>query len=148
MGVWVMDGYRDIRDVPSSDITAESQLRIHRVTLEGRAELLPGARVFVDELPYPRFCLDFETIAPPIPFWAGTRPYQTLPIQWSCHIERAPSMIEHAEFLDLSGVPPMRPLAESLIRALESEGPVLMYTSNGAARSGYMAARPSITPRS
>jgi hypothetical protein len=129
LGVWVMDGYRDIRDVPSSDITAESQLRIHRVTLEGRAELLPGARAFVNELPYPRFCLDFETIAPPIPFWVGTRPYQTLPFQWSCHIERAPSMIEHTEFLDLSGAPPMRPLAESLIRALETEGPVLMYTS-------------------
>jgi hypothetical protein len=128
LGVWVLNGYRDIRDVPASDITAETQSRIHRVTIEGGAELLPGARAFAERLPYPRFYLDFETVGPPVPTWAGTRPYQTLPIQWSCHIERAPALLDHAEFLDLSGEPPMRALAEALIRTLESAGPVLMYT--------------------
>jgi hypothetical protein len=128
LGLWVMNGYRDIRDVPAAAITSETQARIHRITAAGAAELLPGARTFVAQLPYPRFYLDFETIAPAIPVWAGTRPYQTLPIQWSCHIERAPGMIDHAEFLDLSGEPPMRALAESLIRTLEDAGPVLMYT--------------------
>jgi hypothetical protein len=80
-------------------------------------------------LPFPRFYLDFETIGPPVPFWPGTRPYQALPIQYSCHVERAPDVMEHAEFLDLSGEPPMQALAESLIRTLELDGPVLMYTS-------------------
>jgi hypothetical protein len=129
LGIWVLDGYRDIRDVPSSEISSETQLRIHRVTVEGVPELLSGARDFVDALAYPRFYLDFETIGPPIPVWAGTRPYQTLPFQWSCHIERAPGVMEHAEFLDLSGAPPMRALAEAMIADLEKEGPVLMYTS-------------------
>ena len=128
-GEWVMNGYRDIRDLPAPEITAETQQRIHRVTRAGVPELLPGARVFAQELPYPRYYLDFETVAPPVPIWAGTRPYQTLPIQWSCHVERAPGVLEHAEFLDLSGAPPMRPLAEALIRTLEAVGPVLMYTS-------------------
>jgi hypothetical protein len=129
LGLWVMDGYHDIRDVPAAEITAETQMRIHRVTLEGEPELLPGARAFVEQLDYPRFYLDFETIGPAVPFWPGTRPYQALPIQWSCHIERAAGVIDHEEFLDLSGEPPMRALAENLIEALESEGPVLMYTS-------------------
>jgi len=129
LGVWVMDGYRDIRDVPSSGISSETQLRIHRVTMEGVPELLPGARAFVEALAYPRFYLDFETVGPAIPLWAGTRPYQTLPFQWSCHIERAPGAMEHAEFLDLSGDPPMRSLAEQMITDLETSGPVLMYTS-------------------
>jgi len=128
LGTWVMRGLRDIRDVPASEITSESQLRIHRVTRAGRAELLPGARTFVGQLPYPRFYLDFETIGPAIPIWPGTRPYQALPVQFSCHIERAPALLDHAEFLDLSGDPPMRKLAEALIRTLESDGPVLMYT--------------------
>jgi len=129
LGIWVQNGYRDIRDVPVAEITSETQQRIHRVTRAGVAERLPGARAFAEELPYPRFYLDFETIAPPVPIWAGTRPYQTLPIQFSCHVERAPGALEQAEFLDLSGEPPMRGLAESLIRTLETEGPVLMYTS-------------------
>jgi hypothetical protein len=129
LGLWVMNGYRDIREVPAAAITNETQSRIHRVTRAGRAELLPGARAFVEQLSFPRFYLDFETIGPPVPFWAGTRPYQALPIQYSCHVERAPDVMEHAEFLDLSGEPPMRALAESLIRALDTDGPVLMYTS-------------------
>jgi hypothetical protein len=128
LGLWVMDGFRDIRDVPSAMIDSETRLRIHRVTCEGKAELLPGARAFVRDLPYPRFYLDFETVGSAVPLWAGTRPYQALPFQWSCHIERAGAAMEHEEFLDLSGGPPMRPLALELIRALESQGPVLMYT--------------------
>ncbi len=129
LGVWVMNGYRDIRDVPASEISSETQLRIHRVTVDEVMELLPGASEFELNLGYPRFYLDFETVAPPIPVWVGTRPYQRLPFQWSCHIERAPGVMEHKAFLDLSGDPPMRALAEQLITDLESEGPILMYTS-------------------
>jgi len=129
LGRWVMSGYRDIRDVPPSEISSDNQLRIHRVTRAGRPELLPGAKAFAEQLPWPRFYLDFETIAPPLPFWIGTRPYQQLPFQWSCHIERAPGALEHAEFLDLSGAPPMRALAQALVKTLESAGPVLMYTT-------------------
>ena len=129
LGQWVSAGYRDIRDVPAGVITSETQQRIHSVTRKGVAELLPGARIFVESLPYPRFYLDFETAGPAIPLWAGTRPYQALPFQWSCHIERAPGEMEHAEFLDLSGEAPMRALAKQMIADLETEGPVLMYTS-------------------
>jgi hypothetical protein len=129
LGLLVMNGYEDIRDVPPSEISGAGHERIHRVTRAGEPELLLGAKAFVDELPYPRFHLDFETISPAIPIWAGTRPYQTLPIQWSCHIERSDSVVEHREFLDLSGEPPMRKLAEQMIRDLETTGPVLMYTS-------------------
>ena len=45
------------------------------------------------------------------------------------HIERSRSLVEHREFLDLSGDPPMRALAEQLIKDMETHGPVLMYTS-------------------
>jgi hypothetical protein len=129
LGELVAAGYRDIRDVPAHEISGETHLRIHRIAMEGVPELLPGARAFVEGLAYPRFYLDFETVGPAIPVWAGTRPYQSLPFQWSCHIERAPGVMEHAEFLDLSGEPPMHALAEQMIVALEDVGPVLMYTS-------------------
>ena len=128
LGEWVAKGYRDVRDVPSFEITSANRLLIHQVTLSEQPQLLEGARRFVEELEFPRFYLDFETVGPAIPIWKGTRPYQALPYQWSCHIERAPGTIEHREFLDLSGEPPMRALAEALILDLESKGPVLMYT--------------------
>ena len=126
---WVVAGYRDIRDVKRSEITAEQQLRIHRVTESGEAEVLPGAKEILEALPYPRYYLDFETIGPGIPVWKGTRPYAALAIQWSCHIEEVGGEMRHEEFLDLSGEPPMRALAEAMIACLGESGPVLMYTS-------------------
>ena len=129
LGRLVSAGYRDIRDVPEADLQGnEIRSRIHRVTMTGEAELLEGAEAFVQELPFPRYYLDFETIAPAVPIWPGTHPYETLAVQWSCHIEETNGSLRHEEFLDLSGEPPMRSLAESLVEVLGTDGPVLMYT--------------------
>jgi hypothetical protein len=134
LGQYVAAGCRDIRDVPAEEITAETQLRIHHVTCEGAPEVLGGARAILSELDYPRYYLDFETIGPAIPIWAGTRPYEAIPVQWSCHIDDGTGdghyeNMRHEEFLDLSGQPPMRSLAEHLIECLGDAGPVLMYTN-------------------
>ena len=129
LGSYVALGYNDIRDVPAGELTAETQQRIHRVTESGEPELLPGAKRELDALDYPRYYLDFETIGPALPIWAGTRPYAAVPIQWSCHIEDEGGALRHEEFLDLSGEPPMRALAEAMIACLGDAGPVLMYTS-------------------
>jgi hypothetical protein len=128
LGEYVALGYRDIRELPADLITAETQQRIHRISCSGEPELLDGARRTLEALPYPRYYLDFETIAPAVPFWAGTRPYQALAIQWSCHVEDAPAQFRHREFLDLSGDPPMRPLALELIDCLGDEGLIFMWT--------------------
>jgi hypothetical protein len=79
-------------------------------------------------LSLPRYYLDFETIGPAVPIFAGTRPFEALPFQWSCHIEKGSGAIEHAEFLELDGEPPMRRLAESLLATLGTRGPILVYT--------------------
>lgn len=128
LGEYVALGYRDIRDVPAEMISAETRQRIHRVTCSGKPEVLDGARRELEALAYPRYYLDFETIAPAVPFWAGTRPYETLAIQWSCHIEDAPGRFRHREFLDLSGNPPVRALAHELIECLGDAGPVFTWT--------------------
>ena len=131
---YVVRGYEDIRDVPADDISAETQQRIHEVTCSGEPEILDGAARELGALPYPRYYLDFETIGPAVPIWPGTRPYAAIPIQWSCHIDDGsgdgtPDSMRHEEFLDLSGEPPMRALAEKMIDCLGDSGPVLMYTT-------------------
>jgi hypothetical protein len=126
---YVALGARDILDVDVNSITAATQQRIHRVTCKGEPEILDGARQALEALPYPRCYLDFETIGPAVPIWPGTRPYASIPVQWSCHIEEEGGVLRHEEFLDLSGEPPMRALAERLIACLGDAGPVLMYTN-------------------
>ena len=131
---WVNAGCRDIRDVDAASLTSETRLRIHAATHKGEAEVSVDAQQVFDQLGYPRYYLDFETIGPAVPFWTGMRPYQSVPVQWSCHVdcgatEGGDEDIRHHEFLDLSGDPPMRALAERLVECLGSSGPVFMYTN-------------------
>jgi hypothetical protein len=122
-------GIIDIRDIPESYLENPLHERVREVTTTGQTYIDPAIREYLNSLPYPRFYLDFETIGTAVPIWPGTRPYQThLPFQWSLHIEREPGMMEHAEFLDLSGDNPMRPLAEDLLDALGDTGPVFVYS--------------------
>jgi len=123
------EGIQDIRQIPDGCLKNETQERVRQVTRSGRAEIKPGARTILSSLPYPRYYLDFETVSFAVPIWAGTRPYQALPFQWSCHIqETAKKRIRHAEFLDCSGRPPMRRFTESLLDTLGGHGPVLVYS--------------------
>jgi hypothetical protein len=125
------EGIEDIRNIPEGKLTNLLHERVRRVTVEGRPELDPGAAAYLRELPYPRYYLDFETISFVIPIWPGTRPYQALPFQWSCQIEDRPGQLRHppAEFIDLTGGPPMRRLAEKLLATLGESGPIFMYTA-------------------
>jgi hypothetical protein len=122
-------GHFDVRNIPEGLLTDAAQLRVWRAVQQGRAELLPGARETLAALPYPRYYLDFETISFAVPRWAGTRPYQQIPFQWSLHIEDRDGSLRHEEFLDLTGELPARAVAEALLKAIGTEGPVFMYTS-------------------
>jgi hypothetical protein len=121
-------GYRDLRDVPETDLASDSQRRIWEQTRAGKPHVGPELRALVGALELPRYYLDFETVSPAVPIFAGTRPFQALPFQWSCHIERRRGELEHAEFLSLSAEPPMRAVAESLLKTLGTSGPIVVYT--------------------
>lgn len=122
------DGYRDLLTVPASRLEGVKHKLVWRVTKKGKPEIDPQVRKLVRDYAYPRFYLDFETIQFAVPIWKGTRPYEQLPFQWSCHIEREGGEITHREFIDASGKPPMWAFAESLIKALGSAGPILAYS--------------------
>ena len=93
-------------------------------------ELDLSARDAIDALPYPRFYFDFEGIDLAIPIWKSVRPFEQIPFQFSCHIQRgADGAFEHEEFLDLTG----QYLSLSCIEAMRSMfgegsgGPILVY---------------------
>ena len=123
-------GFADLRDVPAARIGEDEKLRrIYEVTSSGQAYLSPDARKVLAGWGAPRRYLDFETIGFTVPRWAGTRPFQQVPFQWSCHAEDAGGGLTHAEFLDLSGVDPTRACAESLVAALGQSGPIVAYSA-------------------
>ena len=128
LGELVAEGITDVRDIPVDRLN-DTQRHIQEISQSGVPELLDAAGHFVAKLEYPRYYLDFETVAPAVPLWSGTRPYEALPFQWSCHFEQLEGLMQHAEFLDLSGDAPMRRFAESMIRVLGDAGPILVYSS-------------------
>jgi hypothetical protein len=42
------------------------------------------------KLKYPIYLADFETVNPALPRFAGMRPYDQIPFQWSVHVQRQP----------------------------------------------------------
>lgn len=122
-------GYKDLREVPQESLSSERYLRVWRASRTGLAELDQEAARELAGLPYPRYYLDFETMQFAVPIWPGTRPYEQLPFQWSCHVEYSSEKLDHREFLDTEGNAPMRQFIETLITALESNGPILVYSS-------------------
>ena len=135
------EGITDIRNIPSGRLHNETHEWVRKVTVSGRSELKPAVKKIIRAYPYPRYYLDFETTRFAVPIWADTRPYQALPFQWSCHIEADTDELAHQEFLDASGIPPMRGFIESLLRAVGKSGPIFVYSSFEKSRLNELASR-------
>lgn len=124
------DGFEDLRKVPAGRLKSTLHQRIRKASVSGRVFLDPAAADALTGLVYPRYYLDFETIDFVIPRWVGTRPFQQIPFQWSCHVEQRNGVLREAAFLDLSGEAPVRPFAETLLRTLGRRGSILVYNQS------------------
>ena len=83
---------------------------------------------FLDNLTFPLYFLDFETMQPAIPQFDGTKPYQQIPFQYSLHIlEHEGGKLIHKEHLGISGTDTMRPLAEQLCKDIPMNVCTLAY---------------------
>lgn len=123
------EGFTDLRTVPFDRLRNAIQQRIWRTTTSGMFELDALATKTVRELSYPRYYLDFESIQLVVPIYTGTWPYQQLTFQWSCHVEEAPGVFTHLEFL-ADGLSDPRPgFAESLADAIGPAGPIVVYNA-------------------
>jgi len=121
------EGYIDLCQVPASRLINPLHRRVQTASISQRPFMDPKATTAMQRLAYPRFYLDFETVDFAVPKWVGTRPYQQIPFQWSCHVEQRGGSLAHDMFLDLTGEPPMRAFAESLLAVLGNSGAILVY---------------------
>lgn len=78
----------------------------------------------------PAWCLDFETVAPAIPLYPGTRPYQAVAFLFSLHRLAAGGSVAHADFLADGRADPRPELAARLVEALAADdAPILVWSS-------------------
>lgn len=124
-------GVHDLRELEERDLDNLVHRRVHAATVSGQVyHDYQGAAAAVAGWALPRAFLDFETIAFAVPRWVGTRPYQAVPFQFSCHIEQADGGLAHVGFLSLDGTDPRRACAEALVTALGTHrGAVVTYNA-------------------
>ena len=124
---WLEQGVENLLDLSEEDLSAKNA-QILTATSDGvpyhDAE---GARREMAQWGWPRAWLDFETIAPAVPRWIGTKPYQQIPFQFSLHLEQEDGTISHHEFLSCDGSDPRRACAEALVAMVPSDATVIAY---------------------
>lgn len=122
-------GTIEMKDVPDEVLNAQ-QRRVKAHTLAGTVYFdQTGAAADLAVYFLPAYFLDFESINPAIPIWAGTRSYQQNCFQFSLHILGTDGQLLHKEFLDLSGNDPSAAFAQALIVYCGNSGPVYVYNA-------------------
>lgn len=123
--------FEDLLNDP--DITNAKRLRQIEYGLFDKGTYIERGNIrdFLNNLSYPLYFLDFETIQPAIPKYKGTKPYAQIPFQYSLHyIESEGGELKHKEFLAESGPDPRRAIAERLCEDIPMNVCVTAYNKS------------------
>ena len=123
-------GIESVAAIPE-DFSLTSQQRVIRdVLVTGHPFVAPDLERLLKSFGAPALYLDFETFAPTIPIYEGTRPFQAIPFQWSLHRLEADGRLSHKDFLANGTEDPRREFAETLLRAVgKGKTPIIVYSS-------------------
>ncbi|HEX7373173.1 MAG TPA: DUF2779 domain-containing protein, partial [Thermodesulfobacteriota bacterium] len=122
-------GVKDIRDIPEEFSLNALQARIRTCLIEGKEFIDPGLMDELRSVEYPLHFLDFETVGPAIPRYPHTRPFQTIPFQWSDYLLHADKTLEHREYLCAENKDSREEFTRTLLEALGEKGSIFIYTS-------------------
>lgn len=95
-------GITSLLDVPESELSP-TQKPVRSAAERGEPVInLPGIRAFLDQLEWPLYFYDYETVAAPIPRADGHSPRQQIPVQFSLHRLDEDGTQTHSEYLCMS----------------------------------------------
>lgn len=121
-------GIEEIRDIPEDFPLTNLQRIVRRAVIENRAIVQCDIRRELARAVPPVRYLDFETYAPAVPRFAGTRPYDAIPFLFSVHTKSDAAPAEHADYLHEGNDDPRPQVAARLIEALGNKGSICTYS--------------------
>ena len=105
-------GVQSIHEIPEHYPLTGRLRRACTSVQMGKPWFGPELKEELGRLKYPLYFADFETVNPALPRFAGMRPYDQIPFQWSVHVQRQPDAApEHFEFLATDRSDPLRRLS-------------------------------------
>lgn len=115
-------------DLSASELSANQVLQVNaEVNNESYINNDEISR-FIENLNYPLFFLDFETINPAVPKYQGTKPYQQVLFQYSIHSKQdINSQLVHKEFLADPSKDPRIQFIDQLIKDCDNSGDIIVY---------------------
>lgn len=122
-------GIQSIHQIPENYPLTE-RLRRACTSVQLRKPWYSGPEIIeeLSKLKYPISFIDFETVNPTIPRFAGMRPYDQIPFQWSAHVQREQGAApEHFEFLAADKSDPRPAFISTLCNALGDRGSIIVY---------------------
>jgi len=125
-------GITSIHDIPDDFPLSANQRRARDCFKLNKPYYDENLTSELEELDYPLYFMDFETVFPALPRYKGMRPYDQIPFQWSVHVKRnQKSTLEHYEFLQDDESDPRDAFITSLLSVLEEQkkAPVIVYSS-------------------
>jgi len=121
----------DIHDLSPAQAETLSDIQQKQVEVaqSGRVDVdEDGVHTFLEQLEYPLAFVDYETYPSAIPQFAGYRPYQQIPFQFSLHVLNEPGAeLTHSDFLHAEGSNPDEAFLLALQEHLPSSGSVLVW---------------------
>ena len=122
-------GCRTIQALPPGMNLNPTAERQRRSVVSDKMIVEPSLRAALKEFEPPLAFLDFETINPAIPVWAGCHPYDNIPVQFSCHRQKRGGGYEHFEWLADGPGDPRPQIAEALAEACAGARTILAYNA-------------------
>ena len=123
-------GYQTIYELPEEVPLGKIADRQRRAVQEGRIVVEPTLASALDAFVPPIAFLDFETVGLAIPVWNGCHPSDSVPVQFSCHVQDEEGRVTHHEWLADGPEDPRPALAERLVRACERARTVVAYNAD------------------
>lgn len=122
-------GVQSIHDIPESYPLTERLRRACTSVQIGKPWYGMEIGEELSKLKYPLYFADFETVNPALPRFAGMRPYDQIPFQWSVHVQRQPGATpEHFEFLAADRSDPRQAFISALCDVLGDGGSIMVYS--------------------
>lgn len=140
-------GYHLISQLPETIELSETAARQRRAVIAGEMVVEGTLGSALEVIVPPVAFLDFETVMAAIPRWDGCRPFQNVPVQFSCHTLDAEGRRAEFGWIATGDGDPRRALATQLISACAGARTIVAYNAGFEAEciDGLITAAPDLS---